>query len=346
MRTLIVKPSSLGDVIHALPVLRLLKLHFPSSEIHWWLASNLAPLLERDPDLSGIIPFGRTDHASLRQWPEIFRRVRELRSQRFDWVIDLQGLARSGIFAWLANGGLCIGLDNDREGRREGAQIFYDVLAPRSPPGTHAVERYLSVLSVLDVPRHDHFEWLPARQDVAKGVQLKWAPHGAPWIILLPGARWESKRWPVENFCVVVRELASERPDLRFAILGGAGDRRLAQVITGTNQKACLDLTGQTSLPEMIEWIRLSQLVVTNDTGPMHVAAALRKPVLAVFGPTNPDLTGPYGQRERVLRSNGLPCIPCMKSSCSYSLPLACLRAITPEMVGARAREILCGSLR
>ncbi len=98
---------------------------------------------------------------------------------------------------------------------------------------------------------------------------------------------------------------------------------------------------GQTSLPEMVEWVRLSDLVITNDTGPMHVAAALGKPLLALFGPTNPDRTGPHGQLDAVLQDQHLPCVPCLKARCRYHDPLACLRSITPAQVCARALERL-----
>lgn len=98
--------------------------------------------------------------------------------------------------------------------------------------------------------------------------------------------------------------------------------------------KRCLDLTGRTSLPEMVEWIRLSQLMVTNDTGPMHVAAALDKPVVALMGPTEPRRTGPYGQMANVLQLD-LPCVPCLKPRCAWRQPNECLRALTVETVFA-----------
>ena len=96
--------------------------------------------------------------------------------------------------------------------------------------------------------------------------------------------------------------LAAANPGLQFAILGGAEDRPLGEVIARVDAARCLDLTGRISLPEMVEWIRLSELMVTNDTGPMHVAAALGKPVVALFGPTEPRRTGPYRQLEHVLQ--------------------------------------------
>ncbi len=344
LKILILKPSSLGDVVHALPVLRLLKLHLPHSEIFWWLESSLVPLLADDPDLAGIFPFERKRWAAPNNWPKLWAGIRRMRAQRFDWAIDLQGLARSGLVAWLANAGLSIGLDNEREGAREGAQLYYDMITPRAAAGTHAVDRYLAVLPRLGVPVHGQFQWLPERPQLAAQVREKWRTDGARWVALLPGARWNNKRWPVENFVELVKQMSPLAPDLKFAILGGKADSELGAIVAGANPKRCLDLTGQTSMLEMIEWVRLSELVITNDTGPMHVAAALQKPIIALFGPTDPKGTGPYNQRQNVIQVSDLPCVPCMKDRCSYKLPLACLKGITPGMVVERARGWLGNS--
>ncbi len=336
MKILILKPSSLGDVIHALPVLRLLKRHFPKGEIYWWLDSALWPLLEKDPDLSGIIPFHRKRWAAPRRWPEIAGSLRTMRQQRFDWAIDLQGLARSSLFAWLANAGLTVGLDNVREGSREGARALYDVTPPRAPAHMHAVDRYLAVLPLLGVPVHWDFDWLPRRPEIAAQVERKWRPAGSRWVALLPGGRWDNKRWPVQYFVELVR-LMRQTPEVKFVILGSQNEHSLGQTIAATDPERCLNLAGLTSLPEMIECIRLSRLVITNDTGPMHVAAALGRPVVALFGPTDPLSTGPYGQPGNVLQHTSLPCVPCLKQECFYREPLACLRSITPLAVFQRA---------
>lgn len=340
MKILILKPSSLGDVIHALPVLRLLKRHFPKGEIYWWLDAALAPMLEKDPDLSGIFPFQRTRWAAPSHWPEIAATVRRMRQQRFDWAIDLQGLARSGLFAWLADAGLTVGLDNLREGSREGARAFYDMMPPRAPASMHAVDRYLAVLPLLGVPVHQNFEWLPARPDIAGQVKQKWHPASTHWVVLLPGGRWDNKRWPVQYFVDLVK-LMQKTPEVKFAIIGSKDEQSLGNAIAATAPERCLNLAGQTSLVEMIEWIRLSSLVVTNDSGPMHAAAALRRPVVALFGPTNAASTGPYGQAGNVLQNTALPCVPCMQQKCSYHDPLACLHSITPLAVFQKARQIL-----
>ncbi|MGD0262211.1 MAG: lipopolysaccharide heptosyltransferase II [Verrucomicrobiota bacterium] len=328
MKILILKPSSLGDVVQALPVLRLLKRHLPASEIYWWIDSNLAPLLEGDPDLAGVVPFARRRWATPRHWPEIWRSIRWLRQQAFDWVIDLQCLMRSGAFAWLTNGKLLIGLDEPREGARG----FYDLIVRRPSALTHAVDWYLSVLPLLGVPADGEFQWLPERPGLAESVRRKWPVERAKWIIIQPGARWLNKRWPAESYAEVVRRLAATNLEFQFVILGGEEDRPLGEVIARVDGRRCLDLTGRISLPEMVEWIRLSKLMVTNDTGPMHVAAALGTPVVALFGPTEPRRTGPYRQLEHVVRLE-LPCVPCLKPRCAYAKPLECLRAISPAAV-------------
>ena len=335
LKIFILKPSSLGDVVQALPVLRLLKLHLPESRIFWWLDSNLVPLLEGDPDLAGIIPFERGKWTSPLQWIDAWRSVKRIRAHHFDWVIDLQSLLRSGAVAWLANGARTVGLDD----AREGARGFYDIIIPRRTYQTHAVDWYLATLPALGVPVHWNFQWLPERPRVAAEIEQKWQPPAGRWVALQPGARWVNKRWPVEYFVEVVRRLVKTHPDLRFAILGGPSDSRLGETIAQAAPSRCVDLTGRTSLPEMIEWVRRCELMVTNDTGPMHVAAALGKPMVALFGPTEPRRTGPYGQLAEVLQ-HPLPCAPCMKASCNYKKPLECLRAISPAAAVERVERI------
>jgi ADP-heptose:LPS heptosyltransferase len=314
----------------------------PASEIYWWVQSNFAPLLEGDQDLAGVVHFERHGWSSPGRWTEFWQSVRWMRQQSFDWVIDLQCLARSGAVAWLANGKLTIGLDEPREGARG----FYDCIALRPSFHTHAVDWYLEVLPLLGLPRpahlvpalrvdgdstapqwsgallpNDRFVWLPERPEVAAIVRQKWPVAEARWVLLQPGARWPNKRWPAEHFASLARRLSEMPPEFRFAILGAAEDRPLGQLISNAAPKRCLDLTGQLSLLELVQWIRLGEVMVTNDTGPMHIAAALSKPVIALFGPTEPRRTGPYGQLQNVLQI-ALPCEPCLRARCSYFQPM------------------------
>lgn len=322
-------------MIQALPVLRLLKLHFPKSEIYWWLDSKLLPLLEGDPDLHGVISFHRQRWSSPFYWNEMVRSIYDLRRKKFDLVIDLQGLARSGAFAWLANGESTIGVADSREG----ALGFYDSAVARPSFDTHAVDWYLAVVKSLGVPVHNNFTWLPARAQIQASIQ-KLANHATHWIAINPGARWANKRWPAEYFAELVRRLAGQNPEARFIILGGREDQPLGQIISQAEPERSVDLTGKTSLLEMIEWIRRCDYIVTNDTGPMHIAAALGKPVVALFGPTDPRRTGPYGQIAHSLRIS-LPCSPCLKDVCAYEKPMECLRAMTPAFVHSEIKRRL-----
>jgi lipopolysaccharide heptosyltransferase II len=343
LKILILKPSSLGDVIHALPVLRLLKLHFRDAEIFWWIDSALAPLIEGDPDLAGIVRFERKRWGKPRHWPEMLRSIRRMREQHFDLVIDLQCLARSGTFAWLANGKKLVGLDEVREGARG----FYDLAAPRASFHTHAVDWYLSVLPPLGVTVHKNFIWLPERPEISADVKRKWPEansklktQNSKLILLQPGARWMNKRWPVQQFAKLVHRIGQRFPEARFAVLGGKDDAPLGQTLFEAAPEKVLNLCGATSLPEMIEWVRLCDLMITNDTGPMHVAAALDKPLVALFGPTEPRRTGPYGQLENVLRLD-LPCSPCLSSRCAIEETDKCLRDLSPAAVLARVEKLL-----
>jgi ADP-heptose:LPS heptosyltransferase len=226
----------------------------------------------------------------------------------FDLVIDLQCLARSGAFAWLANGKFLVGLDEVREGARG----FYDLAVP-AQKFLHARRGLVSRrAAAARRARSQKFHLAAGAPGNRRRSQIKMAAGFFPGAkrplhpagLLQPGARWNNKRWPVETFCRTrPRTRQKIPPNTRFAILGGKDDRPLGEVIARSAPERCLNLCGATSLPEMVEWIRRCDLMVTNDTGPMHAAAALGKPLVALFGPTEPRRTGPYGQLENALRA-------------------------------------------
>jgi lipopolysaccharide heptosyltransferase II len=333
LKILILKPSSLGDVVHAIPVLRNLKLAYPSAEIYWWISAELSSLLESDPDLTGLFLFHRKKAESPFFWPSLAKEYRRMRRMGFTHVIDLQSLARSGITAWLANGEVTIGLDDPREG----ASTFYDIRVPRPSAHTHAVDWYLQVLRYFNIRPHFDFEWLPQRPAAVAKLQREGLQ--ADRIILNPGARWENKRWPAEYFRELIGLLSRRFPQTQLVLLGGKSDYQISEAIRNGNHST-LDLTGRTNLWEMIEVIRGARVMVTNDTGPMHIGAAVGTPLVPIFGPTEPMRTGPYGQIERTLQGK-LPCIPCMKPHCTFSKPLECLRMIGPEQVARVVAERL-----
>jgi heptosyltransferase-1 len=332
LKILIVKPSSLGDVIQALPVLRLLKIRYPESTIHWWLAENLFPLLAGDPHIDVLIPFNRNAWRSFTGLSALIETISRTRCEEYDLVIDLQGLARSGLLTWLARGTQTIGIDLPKEG----ARLFYDSAVPR-PSKPHAVDWYLEVAKQLDLPMEVSFEWIPTRTASRSKILKEHPLRGKRIIGVVPGARWNNKRWPAEHFTQTLNQLASSG-EYVFSILGGSGDRAFAGTLC--DRKDAIDLLGKTDLAEMIEWVRRCELVITNDTGPMHVAAALGRPTIGLFGPTRPDQTGPYQQLANSL-SVPMACAPCLKSTCAHGRYMACLEDLNPISVAARANILL-----
>jgi heptosyltransferase I len=337
LKVLILKPSSLGDVIHALPVARLIRRAHPGALIHWWLQRELVPLLEHDPDIATLIPFDRRRAATPPGWGDLARILADVRRERFDWVLDLQSLARSALFGWVSKGSVTVGLEDFREG----APAFHDISIPRPKEKRHAVDWYLAALAPLGVPIAHDFEWMPVRPAARDVVDALWPSDGRRWVVLQPGARWATKRWPAANFAAVVRALAAADPELGFAVLGGEGDTPLGARIAAGNPRV-LDLTGRLTLPGMVEWIRRCAVMITNDTGPMHVAAAMGRPVVALFGPTDPAETGPWGQLDRVLRVP-IACAPCQKGVCAFSENMACMNRIHPDAVVRETLDRLAG---
>ncbi|MFN7138203.1 MAG: glycosyltransferase family 9 protein, partial [Limisphaerales bacterium] len=275
----------------------------------------------------GIFTFERKRWRCPLKWHEMVGSVKEMRRHRFDLVIDLQGLARSGTFAWLANGGTLVGVDDPREG----AGGYYDIAVSRPSYQTHAVDWYLQVLERLKVPVDRPFVWLPVN-DYAQAIVKEQQGGRNRYILLNPGARWVNKRWPAEYFALLAQKIAATYPEITIVITGAKNEAYLGEQIKAAVPDRCLDLTGKTSLVEMVEWIRGGLLMVTNDTGPMHIAAAVGTPVISLFGPTDADRTGPYGQSHNAIRVS-LPCAPCMKDRCENPNYLECLTRISPERV-------------
>jgi lipopolysaccharide heptosyltransferase II len=340
MKILILKPSSLGDVVQAIPVLRMIKRHWAASEIYWWIADDLQGLLEADPDLNGVFLFRRRRWRHPGHWHEAVASVMEMRRHRFDLVIDLQALARSALAAWFAGAGRNVGLDD----MREGASALYDQSVPRPSFDTHAVDWYLGVVRSLNVPVRWDFEWLPPRPGIQAQLPPNPAAEAVAWVAVIPGARWANKRWPIEHYALALNRVAQSHPAARFVILGGPGDAEMARQLAAAVPERTCNTVGGTTLPQMVEWVRRCSLVLTNDTGPMHVAAALGRPVVALFGPTHPARTGPYRQLDAVLRVP-MACAPCMRPRCRNPEPVACLRQLPPAQVAEVVRRRLLSPL-
>jgi heptosyltransferase-1 len=332
-RILIIKPSSLGDVVHALPTLAVLRQTFPHAHIAWLVKRQWAGLLERAEGLDAVWPV----ESGVTGWLSAIPR---LRAAGFDLAVDLQGLLRSGALARLAGCPTRIGFAN----AREGSPFFYTHRVSVPATEMHAVDRYLLVAAACGatVQRAPEFRLrpLPAdRQEIAVLLSRHGLPAREPWIGVSVSARWPTKRWPPEFFATTADRL-QEKGLGRVVLIGGPDDRAAAQAVKGLMRTAPVDLAGATTpalLPALLE---SAALLLTNDSGPMHVAAAMGTPVVALFGPTSPTRTGPYGNGHHVLRS-GIPCSPCYSRTCRNTVELECLRTISPDRVIEAVRQYL-----
>ena len=303
-KILIIKPSSLGDIVHSLAVLDSLKRCFPDSEIHWLVAKGFEGILEEHPMLRKLWVVRKDDWKKITKLrstiSELRQLFRDLRAEKFDCVIDLQGLFRSGLISKATGAPVRIGFAE----AREGSTVFY---TDRVAGGReiHAVDRYLKIPAFLGCevtsPRFPFPPFRVAERDVFCEGE---------YAVMVPGARKPVNRWPARRF----GELASRLP-LKTIVVGSRGDRDLAEEAVRASKGKAVSLAGKTGLKELVGIIRGAKFMVSNDTGPMHVAAALGVPVFALFGAANPVRTGPYGGGHTVIRKE-LPCAPCYKRSC------------------------------
>jgi len=311
-RILIVKLSSLGDMIHALPTLEALRSLYPEGQITWLVEEPHAPVLAGHPALDEVWPVPRLRLGSdrfLTNFRDSFKLARRIREQPFDLVIDLQGLLKSAVWVALTRSTRKIGYDRTRE-------LSYLALTERLPPydrETHAVRRYLNVARSLGAPAEGpRFRLgLPLSVDLSHLVPLK---PGQPLAVVHPGARWPTKLWPAAHWARLADWLAREK-GFQVVITGSPGDRGLAEEILAHTETPPLNLAGRTSLAELAAVLKQARVAVTTDTGPMHLAAALGTPVVALFGPTAPWRTGPFGEGHQVVRLE-LDCSPCFQRQC------------------------------
>ena len=329
-RVLIYKPSAIGDVVHTLPILNLLRRRWPEAKISWLITPACAALIENHPRVDQVFVFnrGRFGHAwrSPTASTAMFRFLGGLRRQKFDLVIDFQGLFRSGWMTWATGAPTRVGFAD----AREGATAFY---THRVSSGgwthQHAIGRYLHLAAALgcDVePIEFHF----AVDDADRAYVASLLPGDSPFAVLLPGTNWLSKRWPIERYAAIVSPLR-ERFGLKTVIAGAPVDADLARQIPDADA----NLVGRTHLRQTIALLERAALVIGNDSGPVHIAAALGRPLVALYGPTNPLLTGPYGRDDAVLRQQ-LVCSPCLSRTCSHQ---SCLQWIGIEPALRLARR-------
>jgi ADP-heptose:LPS heptosyltransferase len=281
---LAIKPSSLGDVVHTLPAVALLKLQWPSSQLRWLINPEWAPLLAGNPHVDEVVIFPRRDFRGIRGWMRIPGWAKKMAASKADLVLDFQGLLRSALIARLCRGGTVIGLSD----AREGARFFYDRVADVGT-ARHAVDRYLRLVADLGIDLAQ-LEWaLPPGNPPAS-----WEETG-PFVLLHPFSRGPGKSLAETEVAEFCRALAPVR-----VVVAGRADEAIEVPGNATN------LLNQTSLEELIWLIRQAAFVVSVDSGPMHIAAALTPNLVAIHTWSDPAKVGPYCPEAWVWKDRAL----------------------------------------
>ena len=330
---LFIKPSSLGDIVHAMPTLAALRRAHSSARVTWLVKRQWAGLVER---IDGVDRVWAVD-PGVKGW---LSQVRTLRAEHFDVAVDLQGLFRSAVMGWLSGAPHRVGFAN----AREGSPWWYNQCVAVPTAEIHAVDRYLLVAKAMGAEHPGPAEFrfrIPQsdRDEVARLLGRAGVGPGTNWVAMNVSARWPTKRWPVASFAAVADQL-NEGGLGPVLFIGGPEDRPIINVVSEMMKTRAINIAGSPAVGLLPALLSQAALLITNDSGPMHIAAAVATPLVALFGPTSATRTGPYGLGHRVLTTE-LACRPCLSRTCRNPVQLECLTRISHEQVFAAARKQL-----
>jgi lipopolysaccharide heptosyltransferase I len=304
-RILIIRPSALGDVARSVCVLASLRAAYPHAQIDWLVRDAFAPVIASHPALSSVVMFPRNDFA---RWTRTLRLDklhafgRSLRDRQYDVVLDCQGLARSGWMAWASGAKV-------RVGNRFARELSWLCMTHRVrvPSGLHSVESMLALLEPLGVPALRDARAMSLYTSASDQAWLRTQPFAhRPYVVLAPTSAWETKEWPADRFANVADALSKRgaTDGLPVVVVGAKHEReRIAPLLTLCNRNPLvLDRVGSTSVGQLMAILERSALVVANDSASLHIAVGFRRPVVALLGPTDPKLVGPYQRDADVLQ--------------------------------------------
>ena len=331
----------MGDILHALPAVTALRLAHPGWEIDWVVEPRWRALLAAEDSLGRVTSRPLVDRllfASTKEWrkaplsPKTIQEIRllrrVLRAGDYDAVLDLQGAVRSAVVGRLANCRRLIGEDEPRE--QPARWLFTERVATR---GAHVIEQNVELASaVAGDDLAPATPWLPVDPAAKAWADQLLRDASQSAVLINPGAGWGAKRWPVERYAAVAQGLIDR--NLRVLVNAGPGEEPLAEAIVQATGGAATRLT--CSLNQLIALTRRVALAIAGDTGPLHLACALGRPVVGIYGPTDPSRNGPYGSRFKVLRSP-----ESRRDHKRHAAPEAGLLTIRPEDVLRAADELL-----
>jgi heptosyltransferase I len=342
LNILIVKMSAIGDVTHTLPALTALRRHYPRAHIAWLIEETAVEAVRAHRALDRLLIWRRAssvkrfnDGDRLAVFHEILRLANELRDTRYDLLIDFHALLKSSLWVLLARADRKVGFGRGME-HSEGSYFFLNERIPAVSMEVHALDRGLILLNALGIPTPEvvyHFPILSENEAQAHSLLgAEGEGQNDPLVAIHPMTLWPTKLWENERFGQVADRLIHQ--GFRVAFTGGPEDCSVIDEICRSMVNPVIRLDGRTSLKTLAALYRLACAVVTTDTGPMHIAASVGTPVVALFGPTAPWRTGPYGNDHTVLRA-GLDCSPCFRRLCMTTKyeQIACMRRITVDQV-------------
>lgn len=331
-RILIIKLRAIGDVVMATPVIENLRLAYPDAFLAFLTEEASADIVTGNPYLDEVIVLPVRTWRSLTlltRWRAQARFYRSLRSRRFDLVIDLFGNPRSAILSLLSGAPHRLGY-----AFRARKYCYTKLIRPRGGE-VHEVEFHLDAVRALGLPTPVSQPRVYVPEQALQGV-MSWMTasgivHGDRLIGLNPGGGWSVKRWPTDRFAVLADRLVTEY-GARIVLFWGPGEEALAEDIIRQMKHLPLCIPA-VSLSEMAAFLKQLFLLVSNDSGPMHIAAALGVPTIGLFGPTNPFLQGPYGPSGRTVREESVACLGCNQVTCAIGN--ICMTGLAPETVMA-----------
>jgi lipopolysaccharide heptosyltransferase II len=324
-RILIVLHGSIGDVTRALPVANLLRRGFPKAMLAWAVEPASFPLLEKHPAVNEVIVFDRNHW-----WTATIPFLRTIRSRRFDLVLDLQRHLKSGLISWWSGAPQRVGFH--KLDCKEFNWIFNNLYIAAIGDSISKLDHYLKFVEYLGIEA-EPIEWkIKLVPQEESGVARHLARVHRDFAVLFVGSRWESKRWFASQIAACAREI-ERRYGLDAVLLGSKEDVPLAEQAEAQELSRVVNLTGQTSLREAIGIVAKAAVAVGPDTGLMHIAAAVRTPVVSLWGATSPLRTGPYGFEHLTVQGHA-ECSPCYLRRCPIGR--VCMQSIDIEEVAAK----------
>ncbi|HWP56349.1 MAG TPA: lipopolysaccharide heptosyltransferase II [Candidatus Acidoferrales bacterium] len=329
-KILIILQGSVGDVVRAIPLANLLREAYPKARIAWAIEAAAFPLIEGHPAIDQPIVFDRK-----RWWRTLPPFLRRIREEKFDLVLDLQRILKSGLVSWWSGAAVRVGFH--RSEAKEGNWIFNNHRIAAAGQSVSKLEHYLKFADYLGVPTRPIRWQLSLAPAEERRVDQLLGGRSGRFAAYFVGSRWESKLWFPAETAACADEI-ERRYGLAAVLLGSAADAEFARRVAGAASGPTVNLVGETSLREAVGVLRRARVAVGPDTGLMHVAAAVGTPVVSLWGATSPERTGPYGFQDLVVRGKA-PCAPCYLRRCPIGR--ACMRSIDIAEIVAKVGKAL-----